>query len=142
MILVGADLPPGEFLQFLKERDVCFGNYLQTARECDKCRAPVIVDDKLVLLKEACQAETTGAANTGALKKLSTQQVIDRIEQGKTIEEIFEEVLNGLDPEMMATVARNSLNLRLNYMKSIDIPAPKLPTAKELKEYVRNKKDS
>lgn len=138
--LVGSTFKPGEFLRVLKERVPCFGkDFAKTAKECRSCLAPVVVQGKLHLLREICQARSRGAATYAQLVILTTQDVIERLERGKGVEEIFAEVLGDADPDLQAAAARQLISLRLVYMKrDLGLPTPKLPPRKELLKYVRS----
>ena len=73
----------------------------------------------------------------GLLQPLTTREVLSRLESGKTVEEIFHELLGEGDPELLGQAAREILYNRLYYMKTtLGLPTPTLPPLEELKSHV------
>lgn len=138
--LVGSPFPPDEFTRFLEEQDPCFGkHFAKTAPECQRCLAPIIVQGRLSFVRDLCEAQCKGAESPQLLRDLTTQDIIQRLEQGKSVEEIFVEVLGDADPKLAADAARQLLYRRFYYMrKTLDLPTPELPPMKELRSHVRD----
>jgi hypothetical protein len=141
--LIGSTFPPGEFSKLLASgKYSCFGkHHAKTVKECRECTAPVIIEGELYLFRELCQARTQGAESLSKLKTLTTQDVIDRLQRGKSVEEIFSEILGDADPETQAATARHLLYLRFVYMqRNLELPTPHLPPRKELISHVLGEK--
>lgn len=131
-------------LQKLLENDPCFGkHYAKTNDTCKRCRMPVVKDGQLVLMKEACRAETEGTT-VGPLKRLTSQDVLDRLSRGDEPFTIWVEILAGKDPTTSyGSEARNLLASRLRYLQNeYELDVPELPYTKVLrKRFHREKAD-
>jgi len=138
--LVGSTFPPEEFASYLEERDPCFGkHFAKSADACKDCLAPVIVDGTLTLLRDLCHARCEGAESPAMLKALTSQDVRNRLAAGKTVAEIFTEVLGDSDPSVAAAAARDLLYRRFYYLRTEKgFPVPDLPPTKELAEHVHS----
>jgi hypothetical protein len=138
LTLVGSDKSL-EFQEYLQSDDPCFGeHYAKRAEECKNCTAPVIVNGRLVLLNELCEARTKGADDPLQLKRLTSQDVLDRLQSGASILDIFDEILADNDLDDAAVQARSILAARLRYLqKEYDLPVPSAPKTKELKQEMR-----
>lgn len=110
----------------------CFGRFSKMAPECKACTAPVVLNSKLLLFREACDARTRGAS-VSALVALSAGEVRQRLEQGRGLVEIWQEVLGDSDPRAYGRDARTLLRQRLDYLVGkYELTFPELPTTAEL----------
>lgn len=138
--VIGLDVPAEVITERLRSGS-CFGDlYAKSAEECKACTAPVIVDGTLLLMKEACRAATAETA-PGELLRLTSQQVLRRWEEGRSVPDIFREILNGADPEAYGTDAREILYRRFRYLTKKDpedavTAVPDIPPTKELIKHV------
>lgn len=144
-----------QFQRFLATADPCFGRLFKPdAAECKECVCPVVINDKVFLLREACATRT--AANrakgpedqpsppTTRMLRLSSQEVVDRFHAGKTWEDVFVEMLAGGDPELLGIAVRARLyEIWWQISKVYQLPVDKLPYLKALKTYAKqNRKGS
>lgn len=129
--LVGLDDAAVDYLE--GGTDLCFGKYYaKTVFECINCRAPAILEGRIVLLKEICAMKTAGTSSPLKLKKLNSQQVMERLEKGESLSSIFKEILGSAPPGQAAAAARQLLVDRLSYLKTVGFAAPEVPRTKEL----------
>jgi hypothetical protein len=113
-------------------QDICFGKlFAKTAPECINCRAPVLIEGKIALCKDACAMHTLGAS-TVSLNKLSSQAVLERLEKGLGLPVIFREILGNAPPGVAAAAARQLLVDRLLYLKTIGFDHFPVPKTKDL----------
>lgn len=135
--LIGSTFPAEDFTQYLEKDDPCFEKaFAKSAKECKECRAPVLMDGKIHLLRDVCEARTRGADSPTQLKRLTSQEVLDRLVGGAEPPELFREVLADSDPDIAGAAARALIKQRLNYLEQKGIPVPDLPRTKELKNHV------
>ena len=135
--LVGASEEQQEaFREFLEEDDPCFGcDFAKTDSECKTCLAVVEANGRIHTLREICKAKSEGNNNPLNLKRLTSQDVLSRIRGGYSVAEIWEEILDGTDPEEGGTEAWQLLYNRLYYLREEKgLPVPELPRTGELKE--------
>jgi hypothetical protein len=121
-------------LRYMLEDDPCFGRkYAKTASECDRCRAPVLLDGKVSLLNEVCKSVTEDDTTPVQIKKLTSKQVLDKVRSGLSPVEIIEHMTGG-DPSYREVVeARGLLASRMAYLKhQKNLPVPDIPTIKEI----------
>lgn len=123
------------------EEDPCFGRlHSKASSECKICLAPVIYEGRLFLMNEICEARTHGAQDPSQLLKLTSRDILQRLEAGQSVQAIFEEILKDNDPHTMGTLARNLIAGRFQYIQNeLGVPVPKLPRAKALASNVRRK---
>ncbi len=139
--LVGGD--DDVFRGLLERDDPCFGrHYAASAPECQDCVCPVVVDGRLVLLKEACRAACTGT-EAGAILRLSSRQIEEMLTQGKTLYDVWVVLLNGCDPKAAGVPARQLLKDRVDYLvNNRGMPPTTTPHTKELvNQWQRQKKE-
>jgi hypothetical protein len=87
----------------------------------------------MCLLRDACRALSVGARATGSIKELTSQDVLSRLQDGKTVTHVFHEIVNGGDVRAVGTIARTLLNTRLRYLKiKKGLPVPDAPSLEEL----------
>lgn len=113
--------------------DPCFGKqFAKSAKTCIECRAPVLIEGKIKLMREVCAARSRGADTPFELQKLSTRDVVQRLERGDTLQMIFREIIGGAPEEVAGPAARQLLVDRLLYLKSTGTSVPDVPKTKEL----------
>lgn len=129
---VGADREL--FRQYLEEHDPCFGfDFAKTADECKACTAPVVIDGELYLLREVCKDVSAGADTPTDLNRLTSQDVRRRRVQGKSVEDIFWEIVGDSDPRVAGVEARSILYSRFKYLHDeYGLPMPDIPRTDEL----------
>lgn len=133
--LVGASEEEQEvYRDFLERNDPCFGcHFAKTADECKECTAVVEYNGRLHTLRELCKAKSEGKEDPINLKRLSSQDVISRLRGGKSVAEIWWEILDGTDPDEGGTEAWRILYNRLRYLeKEKGLPVPDLKPTKML----------
>lgn len=135
VVLIGSTFPPAEFGKYLEEVDPCFGkHFAKSAPECKECLAPVVVEGKLLFLRDLCEARTHGADTPDHLVRLTTNDVIVRLDHGKSLQEIYAEILGDSTSEVTAKAARSLLAARLSRMRFLELPTPALPPLKDLQK--------
>lgn len=113
--------------------DVCFGkNYAKSTDACVACRAPVLIDGKIRVMREVCAPLSRGMTGPVDLQRLTSAEVLQMLEQGATPEAIFRKILGQVDPQLGAAAARQLLVDRFFYLSSIKIPTPSVPKTKDL----------
>lgn len=113
--------------------DPCFGKgFAKTAAACIECRAPVLIDGKVRLMRELCAAKCKGVESPMDLHHLTSRDVAQRLERGEPIAAIFRSILGDVPPDIGATSARQVLVDRLLYLKTTGFPVPVVPRAKDL----------
>jgi len=129
--LVGGD--SAVFQRFLETDDPCFGKaFAVSAQECQECLCPVVVDGKLMLLREACQALCRGV-RAGVILKLTSRQVEEALTRGDSLVSIWKQILNGCDPTVHGSTARTLLKARTDYLENNrGMPHVAVPHYKEL----------
>ncbi len=134
--LVGADQDKtDEFNAYLDEEDPCFGkHYKAKASECAECQAIVVHRGVLCTLSTVCRAVCAGQDSVSGLHRLTSADILERIQAGATIQELFAEVLADANPDELAYHARTLLSRRLDYLSRKGIPVPEVPTTQALKE--------
>lgn len=140
LVLIGGDSEA--FNRFLESDDPCFGrSFAASAPECKNCTAAVIADGQIFLLNEVCRDRTQAAKaerpvpKSARINRMSAQEVMRRLEVGRTAEQIFFEVLGQADIEMAGSEARQYLYGVLHYLKqTYKLPVPGLPRLRALKE--------
>jgi len=114
--LVGANEDDGRFARYLEADDPCFGrHFAKSATECQVCLCPVVLDGRLLLLREVCQARCAGT-NAGSIKRLTSQQILESLTKGATPTDLWLDILNGSDPGEFGAEARLLLADRLWYL--------------------------
>lgn len=110
--------------------DPCFGkSFAKSAPECINCRAPVLIQGKVRLVRDICAARMRGAKSPMELHRLTSTEVQQRLERGDSIAAIFNEILGDTPFELGGAIARQLLVDRLLYLKG---NYPQVPRAKEL----------
>ncbi len=134
--LVGADQDKiTAFNKYLDEEDPCFGkHYKAKAQECVECQAIVVHRGILCTLNTVCRAVCAGQDSVSGLHRLTSADILERIQAGASIQELFAEVLADSNPDELAYHARTLLSRRLNYLSRKGIPVPEVPTTQALKE--------
>jgi hypothetical protein len=129
-------LPGNEAADFLaRGDDVCFGkHFAKTASECIQCRAPVIKDGKLLLMKDLCAMTVLGEKKL-EIVKLTSKEVLERLERGVDLRTIFREILGSAPVTHAGATARQLLVDRLMYLRSLH-PAGLPETVPKLKDLV------
>lgn len=114
--------------------DLCFGRlFAKTAPECISCRAPVSMPSgEIKLLKEVCAAQCLGPSAEVKLNRITSQEVMERLERGETFVQLFRTILGDAHPGLAATAARQLLVDRLVYLKAIGMETPPVPKTKVL----------
>ena len=140
ILLIGASSRPGDFSRYLQEDDPCFGkHFARTVKECLACVAPVIMDQKLYLIRDLCEARCQGADSPGSLQVLAAQDVLARLESGQSVQELFQAILGDSEPALLGAAARQMLSDRFAYLRSSrKLLTPPLPPLKELQNNVRD----
>ncbi len=125
---------PPEAAEYLSSgQDLCFGrHFAKTNTECISCRAPVILQGKVVLMRDVCAMKCSGKSTPAKLNRLTSTQVMERIERGTSVKEMFKEILGESDPAVVASAARQMLIDRLTYLKTIGVETPEVPKTKDL----------
>lgn len=134
--LVGASPREQEVFQLYLDNPQgdCFGKrFAKSAAECQACLLPVIVEGRITFMRDLCEARTKGAASPTQLVRLTTRDVIRRLDQGQSPQTIFNEILGDSDPSTGAQAARALLASRLGRMRFLGLPTPKLPPLAELR---------
>ena len=118
--------------------DPCFGKaFARSTAICIECRAPVVIEGKIRLMREVCSAKQRGADQLADLHRLTSREVLQRLERGDSITAIFKEILGDLPPEMGGAAARQLLVDRLVYLKTVGVATNPVPSYKAiLKEEV------
>jgi hypothetical protein len=121
-------------VKYLLEEDPCFGRqYAKTAAECSRCRAPVLLNGKVSLLNEVCKSLTQEDTIPVQVKKLTSKQVIDKIQAGLSPTEIISEMVGDEPSYQQVKEARTLLAVRMSYIKNNkNLPVPEVPTLREL----------
>lgn len=135
---IGLEMGAEQYTRFLQERDPCFGrHFAKTVEACKRCRAPVIMEGQVYLLLEVCRGVSEGQDRPHRLNRLTSQDVFQRLQEGATTQDIFEEILAQNDPDVAAVAARQILARRLRYLeRKHEVPVPDLPKTEQLKEEV------
>ncbi len=137
LVVIGADSE--KVNRFLSTDDPCYGRHFsKSAPECKECTAPVVADGHLCLMRDMCAALSAGGDTPALIKELSGVEIQQRLAAGTTVPQMFVEVLNGGDASLVGAKARDLLCRRLRYLTSKGMPAPRVPTLKELTVYVQN----
>src|SRR5688572_22612021 len=103
----------------LQDGGSCFGKcFSKSAVECKQCTAPVLLNNRIVLFKELCEA-TCKATEVAGLRKLSALDISNMLAAGKTVREIWLEILNGGDVKVYGTQARTLLAQRFRYLEQM-----------------------
>lgn len=122
----------------------CFGQrYASSSAECRACVAPVRVDDRVLLVNEACRAAAHGrplGTAGGDIVRLTSSDVAERLAAQRSVPEIFAEIVGSGDmSEPLARTARRFLYDRLYYLdREKGLPVPELPSLEELMSHVRD----
>jgi hypothetical protein len=116
-------------------QDICFGkSYAKTDPKCISCRAPAVAGKKVLLLKELCAMECHKTSNI-KLNRITSREVLDMLQGGKTVGEIFKVVLGDAEPRLVAAEARILIIERFAYLKTtLGIEVPDVPRTKQLLE--------
>lgn len=131
LVPIGVDQE--KFTQYLQHTDPCFGRHFsKSAKECKDCTTPVITDGKLCLLKEVCAAACAGSSKPATIKELAGPDVLARLQAGKTVMQLFVEIMDGGDPNVVGAQARAHLDKRLRYYRNKGMLIPNVPTTQEL----------
>ena len=118
---------------YLKDGDVCFGkSFAKSAPECISCRAPVVFQGRLHLMKEICAAKVLGSAGVEHINKIPARVVLERFESGASVFDVFREIVGDSTVEHTGALARQVLVDRLAYLTSIGFKAPEVPRTKVL----------
>lgn len=127
-------LPDPAVVEFLESgTDLCFGKYFaKSTHECIICRAPVVMDKKLYLMKEVCAMKCTGNGSVAKLNRLTAREIMERLERGATLASIFREILGSASPDLMASAARQLLVDRMVYLKTVGFDPGPIPRTKDL----------
>lgn len=127
------------FEALIQSPEDCFGErFARTVTECKDCRAPVILDGKIFLLREICASQSQGGKDPVRLNRLTSVDVLDRLEAGASACDIFLEILNGAPMELGGSEARQILRRRFQYLeREFELPVPVLPTLRTLQKKVR-----
>ena len=130
-------LPGNEAVQFLQAgQDVCFGkSFAKSVKECIECRAPVIQNGKLMLMRDVCAMVCLGEDKKIEIKKLTSKEVLDRLERGVSLVVIFREILGDAPVAHAGGQARQLLVDRLLYLRSLS-PAGLPESVPKLKDLV------
>ena len=125
---------PQELFDSYLPNDPCFGRrYAKSVRECQECLLPVVMEGRLHLLNEVCKARTEGLKKISPITRLTSQDILERLNAGVSAREIFEEILGDADPATAAVEARTLLKVRMMYLqRKTGLPMPALPPTKEL----------
>lgn len=130
VVAVGVD--PAQFAAYFKH-DMCFGCFSGSADECDRCTLPVVVAGRVHLLREVCEAETRGFDVVQDIQSLTTQDILDRLNRGDSVYDIFAELIGENDPEAVGALARKLMVSRFRYInRKKQLPVPKVPSMEEL----------
>lgn len=114
------------------KHDVCFGRHAKTSDDCKACRMPVTMNGRLLLFKDMCAARTAGV-EVGTLNRISEGEVRKRLEDGRSVYEVWREILGDCDPKGYAREARTVLYQRLSDLKKeYGFKMPKIPRTQEL----------
>lgn len=115
--------------------DLCFGkHFAKSADACINCRAPAISGGKLVLMKDLCAAALEGRQKVDGIVRLSSRDVMERVERGVPLVAIFREILGQCSPALRAAEARQLLVDRAFHLKSIGFDLGPIPRTKDLVE--------
>ncbi len=129
--VIGLDSAAVDYLE--SGEDVCFGKWFaKTTTECRSCRAPVIRDGRVILMRDMCQIRTQGLSGPVQLVRLTSKQVLERLERGDPFCRIFGEIMGGAPPHAAATAARQVMLDRFIYLRSVGMEIGKVPRTKEL----------
>lgn len=130
-VVIGA--PPGAADYLTGGQDICFGRFFaKTNPECISCRAPVIHQGKVVLMRDVCAMKCSGKATPAKLNRLNSTQVMERLERGVAVKDIFKEILGDSDPSVVAAAARQMLIDRFLYLKTLGVETPAVSKTKDL----------
>lgn len=119
-------------IEYLETGDICFGkHFAKTAQACIACRSPVLVNGKVLVFRDLCVMKCVGSTNI-TLNKLTSKQVMERLERGESLASIFAEILGDVHPGVAASQARQVLVDRLVYLKTVGIDPGPVPLTKDL----------
>lgn len=129
-IVIGA---PGAAEYFETGEDPCFGKaFARSTPQCIECRAPVLVDGRILLMRELCVMRMRGAQTPMQLHHLTSRDVLQRLERGESLPAIFAEILGDAAPDLMASTARQLLVDRVLYLRSTGMTIGDVPRVKEM----------
>lgn len=112
----------------------CFGEHFFSKSDiCQACRAPVIVKNRVRLLREVCQGVCSSQNTTARFKNLKSRDVEKFLEQNETVQEIFDRMVLPETTKEDAKEARRKLMSRLRYLeKTRNMITPDVPSLDEL----------
>lgn len=126
---------PGAAAFLESGQDICFGKlFAKTSPDCIACRAPSIFKGRVILTKELCAMKCAGSADPIRINKLSSQDVMERLERGSSYSAIFREILDKAPADQAAPMARQLLVDRMMYLKTIGVDKGPVPRTKDLLE--------
>lgn len=119
--------PNQGMVETLKAEGLCFGKYSAGAPECGRCTAPIFHEGRLQPVFVLCREHTQNRKSTSCLAaNLRSREVQKRLAQGRSPQEILEEMA-GPDPDQATLrTARQTLKNRLAYLKGQGVPVPVL----------------
>ena len=119
------------------QHDACFGRYASSAAECKLCVAPIIHGGRLFLFRELCRARAEGVV-AGQLVRLSAGEVLHRLEVGRSVFVLWQEILGDCDPQAYGRDARVLLSQRFRHLHvTLKLSVPELPPLAQLLEEMR-----
>lgn len=132
--IIGLD--NNEAVEYLESgSDICFGrSYAKSVFDCINCRAPVIKDGKIYLMKEICATKCAGRKDVSGLRKLTSREVMELVEKGVSLAMIFRMILADCPPEQQSAEARQVLVDRAAHLKTIGLDLGKIPRTTDLLE--------
>lgn len=124
---------PDKIKELLKNKNYCFGQLHDANHpECQKCRTPVVVDGQVIPLKTLCKKLCRGE-NFAQVRQLGSEDVQLKLDQGHTVQEIFDFMVGSSPTESQGREARKILYRRLYYLsKKLNYPTPDLPSLENL----------
>lgn len=115
----------------------CFGKcYSKRAPECRRCIAPVVADGQVFLMREVCEQATLGSRKAVRTNHLTTQEIMTRLQAGKSLMDVFVEMLQGGDIDVVGRETYRVLYGRIKYIEKKGVPVPALSPFKEMRENV------
>ena len=119
---------------FLKTKDPCFGKaFKKQEKVCQQCRAPVLLNNDIYLLRDVCKTLTKDEQEPVKIKNITSNQVLTKIKSGIRPEDILKELVGTQPSFAEVKEARSLLSRRLSYLKTKkNLPVPSLSSVKEI----------
>lgn len=124
---------PDEIKEVLLGEYSCFGKmYKADHPECISCRAPVVVNSRVVPLKKYCASICQNKALAN-IRRLGSSDIEFFLDREFSVEEIFEKIAGDNPTEAQAREARALIYQRFYYLKkNKGYEPPDIPPVKEL----------